>query len=65
MVDVDPYGVGAFFALLFGVLMFAAGMYARRRGHLRNREGAAVLAALLAIIGVLVFGVGVYALVIA
>ena len=62
MVDVDPYGLGAFFALLFGILLFAGGMYARRGGNLRNRQGAAVLAGLIAFIGVLVFGAGLYAM---
>lgn len=63
MVDVDPYGIGSFLALFLGVLMFAGGMYARRGGHLRNRQGAAVLAGLLSVIGAVVFCVGVYALV--
>jgi hypothetical protein len=38
-------------------------MYARRGGQLRNRQGAAVLAGFAAVIGILVFGLGVYALV--
>jgi hypothetical protein len=63
MIGVDPYGIGAFYAVLFGVLMFAGGMYARRGGHLRNRQGAAVLAGLAAVMGVVVFSVGVYVLV--
>jgi len=65
MAEVDPYGLGTFLALFLGALMFAGGMYARRGGHLRTRQGAAVLAGLIAVIGVVVFGVGVYALVIA
>jgi NhaP-type Na+/H+ or K+/H+ antiporter len=63
MVGVDPYGIGRFIALLLGVLLFAGGMYARRGGHLRTRQGAAVLAGMASVIGVLVFGIGVYALV--
>lgn len=63
MVGLDPYGIGSLFALLFGVLLFAGGMYVRRRGQLRTRQGAAVLAGMASVIGVLVFGVGVYALV--
>jgi NhaP-type Na+/H+ or K+/H+ antiporter len=63
MVAVDPYGIGSFIALLLGVLLFAGGMYARRGGHLRTRQGAAVLAGMASVIGVLVFGIGVYALV--
>ena len=63
MVGVDPYGIGSFIALLLGVLLFAGGMYARRGGHLRTRQGAAVLVGMASVIGVLVFGIGVYALV--
>jgi len=63
MVGVDPYGIGSFIALLLGVLLFAGGMYARRGGHLRTRQGAAVLAGMASVIGVLVLGIGVYALV--
>ena len=63
MVGVDPYGIGSFIALLLGVLLFVGGMYARRGGHLRTRQGAAVLAGMASVIGVLVFGIGVYALV--
>jgi NhaP-type Na+/H+ or K+/H+ antiporter len=63
MVGVDPYGIGSFIALLLGVMLFAGGMYARRGGHLRTRQGAAVLAGMASVIGVLVFGMGVYALV--
>ena len=63
MVGVDPYGLGSFIALLLGVLLFAGGMYARRGGQLRTRQGAAVLAGMASVIGVLVFGIGVYALV--
>jgi NhaP-type Na+/H+ or K+/H+ antiporter len=62
MVEVDPYGLGSLGALLLGVLMFAGGMYARRGGQLRNRQGAAVLAGMAAVIGVMVFGIGAYAL---
>jgi NhaP-type Na+/H+ or K+/H+ antiporter len=63
MVDVDPYKIGAAYALLLGLIMFAGGMYARRGGHLRNRQGAAVLAGFAAVIGVLMLGAGIYALV--
>ena len=63
MVGIDPYGTGSFIALLLGVLLFAGGMYARRGGHFRTRQGAAVLAGFAAVMGVLVFGVGVFALV--
>jgi NhaP-type Na+/H+ or K+/H+ antiporter len=63
MGDFDPYKIGAFYALLLGFIMFAGGMYARRGGQLRNRQGAAVLAGFAAVIGVLMFSAGVYALV--
>ena len=63
MAGVDPYGIGSLTALLLGVLLFAGGMYARRGGHLRTRQGAAILAGLASVMGVLVFGFGVYALV--
>ena len=63
MVGVDPYKIGAFYALLLGTILFAGGMYARRGGHLRNRQGAAVLAGFAAVIGVLMLGAGIYGLV--
>jgi len=63
MVDVDPYKIAAAYALLLGVIMFAGGMYARRGGHLRNRQGAAVLAGFAAVVGVLMLGAGIYGLV--
>lgn len=63
MAEVDLYGVGGIVALILGALLFAGGMYARRGGHLRTRQGAAVLAGMASVIGVLVFGFGVYALV--
>lgn len=62
MAEVDLYGVGGIVALILGALLFAGGMYARRGGHLRTRQGAAVLAGMASVIGVLVFGFGVYAL---
>lgn len=65
MAEVDPYGLGSFLALFLGLLMFAAGLYARRGRQLRTRQGAAVLAGLVAVIGIVVFGLGVYALVMA
>ena len=63
MVGIDPFGIGSFVALLLGVLMFVGGMYARRGGKLHSRQGAAILAGFAAVTGVLVFGVGLYALV--
>ena len=62
MVAVDPFGVGSFIALFIGAVLVGGGLYARRHGKLRNREGAALLAGLAALIGVVVLGIGVYAL---
>lgn len=63
MADVDPYGIASTIALLLGAALFAAGMYARRGGQLHTRQGAAVLAGMVSVLGVLVFGYGVYALI--
>lgn len=63
MAGIDPYGVASIVALLLGAVLFAAGMYARRGGQLHTRQGAAVLAGMVSVIGVLIFGYGVYALV--
>jgi hypothetical protein len=62
MVNVDPYSIGSFIALLIGFVLVIGGVYARRHGKLRNREGAALLASFAALVGVLVLGLGVYAL---
>ena len=63
MADIDPYGVASTIALFLGAVLFAAGVYARRGGQLHTRQGAAVLAGMVSVLGVLVFGYGVYALV--
>lgn len=55
---VDLIGIGSFMALFLGILMVTGGLYARRGGRLRHREGAAVLAASSAIIGLVVLGAG-------
>jgi hypothetical protein len=62
MVAVDTFGAGSFIALLIGAVLVIGGLYARRHGKLRNRQGAALLAGFAALIGVVVLGVGVYAL---
>lgn len=62
MAGVDPWSTGSFIAMLLGVLLVAGGLYARRGGKLRQREGAALLAGFAALIGVAVLGVGLYAL---
>jgi uncharacterized membrane protein YgdD (TMEM256/DUF423 family) len=44
--------------LFVGILMFSGGLYARRRGRLRHRAGAAVLAGVAALVGLLAMGAG-------
>lgn len=62
MAEIDPYGAASLVALLLGALLFVGGMYARRGGQLHTRQGAAVLAGMVSVIGALVFGFGVYSL---
>ena len=38
-------------ALLFGLMLVATGLYARRGGRLRNRQGAEVLAGFWVVVG--------------
>ena len=62
MGNVDPYSLGSSMALLLGLVLVILGIYARRNGKLRYREGAALLASSASLIGALVLGSGVYAL---
>ena len=55
---VDILSLVSFIALFVGILMFSGGLYARRRGRLRHRAGAAVLAGVAALMGLLAMGVG-------
>ena len=55
---VDPISIGSFIALFLGILMLIGGLYARRGGRLRNREGAAVLAGFIALLGLVALGAG-------
>lgn len=55
---VDPISIGSFIALFLGILMLIGGLYARRGGRLRNREGAAVLAGFVALLGLVALGAG-------
>lgn len=55
---VDVASLVSFIALFLGILMAVGGLYARRRGRLRHRAGAAVLAGVAALIGLLAMGVG-------
>jgi hypothetical protein len=59
---VDFVRIGGFIALFLGVLMIIGGLYARRRGRLRTRQGAAVLAAFAAILGATFVAAGFIAL---
>ena len=55
---VDPISIGSFIALFLGVLMLVGGLLARRGGRLRHREGAAVLAGFVALLGLVALGAG-------
>ncbi|GAA4744693.1 hypothetical protein GCM10023264_07480 [Sphingomonas daechungensis] len=48
---IDLVSIGSFLALFLGVLMLSGGLYARRRGRLHTRQGAAVLAGFTAVLG--------------
>lgn len=55
-----PQSVESLLALLgaaiLGVMLTMAGVYVQRRGQLRTRQGAAVLASFVAVVGVIVAG---------
>ena len=55
---VDAAATGTVGAVLLGALVIVAGLYVQRRGRLRTRQGAAVLASFAALIGIVVVGVG-------
>ena len=48
---VDVASIFSFLALFLGILMIMGGLYARRGGRLRYRQGAAVLAGFTAFLG--------------
>ena len=48
---VDPVTIGSFLALFLGVLMVTGGLYARRGGRFQTRQGAALLAGFVALMG--------------
>lgn len=60
---VDAAATGTVGAVLLGALLVVAGLYVQRRGRLRTRHGAAVLANFAGLIGIVVMGVGVIVLV--
>jgi vacuolar-type H+-ATPase subunit I/STV1 len=58
----DPIAVGSV-ALIAGLLLIAGGLYVLRRGRLRTRQGAAVLAGFTAVLGLVAMSAGVLCLV--
>ena len=59
---VDLASIGGFIALFLGVQMVIGGLYARRGHRFRTRQGAAVLAGFVAILGAAFMAVGCIAL---
>jgi hypothetical protein len=59
---VDFVSIGSFVGLFAGILMIVAGLYSRRHGRLRYRQGAQVLAGSATIVGAAVVGLGLLAL---
>ena len=59
---VDFMSVGSFVGLFLGILMIVVGLYSQRRGRLRYRQGAQVLAGFATIVGAGVVLLGVLAL---
>ena len=62
MAYVDFVSIGSFIGLFVGALLIIVGLYSRRGGRLRHRQGAEVLAGFAAIVGVAVLGLGLLAL---
>jgi hypothetical protein len=52
MGDLDPNVIGSSAALVAGLLLLAAGLYARRGDKLHTLQGAAVLAGFVVVMGV-------------
>ena len=55
---VDLVSIGSFVGLFAGILMIVVGLYSRRNGRLRYRQGAEVLAGFATIAGMAVVGMG-------
>ena len=55
---VDLVSIGSFVGLFAGILMIVVGLYSRRGGRLRYRQGAEVLAGVATVIGAAVTGLG-------
>ena len=62
MAYVDFVSIGSFLGLFVGLLLIIVGLYSRRGGRLRHRQGAEVLAGFAAVVGAAVLGLGVLAL---
>ena len=60
---IDPVIIASIGALIVGVPLIVTGFYTRRRGRLRNRQGAAVLAGFAAFMGFIVMSMGALSLV--
>lgn len=59
---VDFVSIGSFVGLFLGILLIIVGLYSRRGGRLRHRQGAEVLAGFAAVVGIAVVAVGLLAL---
>ena len=59
---VDFVSVGSFVGLFLGILLIVMGLYSQRRGRLRYRQGAQVLAGFATVLGAGVIVLGLVAL---
>jgi hypothetical protein len=59
---VDFASIGSLVGLFVGILLIILGLYSRRGGRLRHRQGAEVLAGFSAVVGVAALGLGLFAL---
>ena len=62
MAYVDFASIGSLVGLVDGILLIILGLYSRRGGRLRHRQGAEVLAGFSAVVGAAVLGLGLLAL---
>ena len=62
MAYVDFVSVGSFVGLFLGLLLIVVGLYSRRGGRLRHRQGAEVLAGFAAVVGAATLGLALLAL---
>lgn len=59
---VDFVSIISFLGLFLGILLISVGLYSRRGGRLRYRQGAQVLAGFALVMGMAVVGLGLLAL---